>query len=74
MNTRDTDCFETKAIHAGQQPDPTTGAVMTPVYLTSTYAQSGPGEHKAPNEVGMAKHETLRNVASDGEAEHIDLR
>ena len=46
MSTRDSDKFETKAIHAGQQPDPTTGAVMTPVYLTSTYAQSGPGEHK----------------------------
>jgi cystathionine gamma-lyase len=41
-----TDRFETLAIHAGQAPDPTTGAVMTPVYLTSTYAQSGPGEHK----------------------------
>jgi cystathionine gamma-lyase len=40
------DRFETLAIHAGQHPDPTTGAVMTPVYLTSTYAQSGPGEHK----------------------------
>ena len=40
------DHFETLAIHAGQQPDPTTGAVMTPVYFTSTYAQSGPGEHK----------------------------
>ncbi|HEU4383297.1 MAG TPA: cystathionine gamma-synthase [Anaeromyxobacteraceae bacterium] len=38
--------FETLAVHAGQVPDPTTGAVMTPVYLTSTYAQSGPGEHK----------------------------
>jgi len=38
--------FGTRAIHAGQHPDPTTGAVMTPVYLTSTYAQSGPGEHK----------------------------
>jgi cystathionine gamma-lyase len=38
--------FETLAIHAGQRPDPTTGAVMTPVYLTSTYAQQGPGEHK----------------------------
>ncbi len=37
--------FGTRAIHAGQSPDPTTGAVMTPVYLTSTYAQSGPGEH-----------------------------
>ncbi|HTP30453.1 MAG TPA: cystathionine gamma-synthase [Anaeromyxobacteraceae bacterium] len=38
--------FETLAIHAGQRPDPTTGALMTPVYLTSTYAQDGPGEHK----------------------------
>ena len=37
--------FETLAVHAGQRPDPSTGAVMTPVYLTSTYAQSGPGEH-----------------------------
>jgi len=46
MATPDTDRFETKAIHAGQRPDPTTGAVMTPVYLTSTYVQDGPGEHK----------------------------
>ena len=46
MSAREGDRFETLAIHAGQQPDPTTGAVMTPVYLTSTYAQSGPGEHK----------------------------
>jgi len=38
--------FGTRAIHAGQSPDPTTGAVMTPVYYTSTYAQSAPGEHK----------------------------
>jgi cystathionine gamma-lyase len=38
--------FATLAIHAGQRPDPLTGAVMTPVYLTSTYAQEGPGEHK----------------------------
>lgn len=38
--------FSTKAIHAGQSPDPTTGAVNTPIYATSTYAQSGPGEHK----------------------------
>jgi cystathionine gamma-lyase len=38
--------FETLAVHAGQSPDPTTGAVMTPVYLTSTYAQAGPGVHK----------------------------
>jgi cystathionine gamma-lyase len=38
--------LETLAIHAGQSPDPTTGAIMTPVYLTSTYVQDGPGEHK----------------------------
>jgi cystathionine gamma-lyase len=38
--------FGTRAIHAGQAPDPLTGAVMTPVYYTSTYAQTAPGEHK----------------------------
>ncbi len=38
--------FGTRAIHAGQSPDPTTGAVMTPIYMTSTYAQEGPGAHK----------------------------
>ena len=37
--------FETLAIHAGQQPEPITGAVMTPVFMTSTYAQAGPGKH-----------------------------
>lgn len=37
--------FATKVIHAGVHPDPTTGAVMTPIYQTSTYAQSAPGEH-----------------------------
>ncbi|GIX34504.1 MAG: cystathionine gamma-synthase [Lysobacteraceae bacterium] len=36
----------TLAIHAGQEPDPTTGAVMTPIYATSTYVQSSPGVHK----------------------------
>ena len=38
--------FATRAIHAGQAPDPTTGAVMTPIYTTSTYAQQSPGVHK----------------------------
>ncbi|MBI3556525.1 MAG: cystathionine gamma-synthase [Deltaproteobacteria bacterium] len=38
--------FGTKAIHAGQTPDPTTGAVMTPIYMTSTYAQESPGKHR----------------------------
>ncbi|MCB0570879.1 MAG: cystathionine gamma-synthase [Phaeodactylibacter sp.] len=38
--------FGTKTIHAGIEPDPTTGAVMTPIYQTSTYAQEAPGKHK----------------------------
>ena len=38
--------FATKAIHAGIEPDPSTGAVMTPIYQTSTYAQAAPGDHK----------------------------
>jgi cystathionine gamma-lyase len=38
--------FATRAIHAGQRPDPTTGAIMTPVYLSSTYVQESPGVHK----------------------------
>ena len=38
--------FETRAIHDGQEPDPTTGAITTPVYLTSTYVQDAVGEHK----------------------------
>jgi cystathionine gamma-lyase len=38
--------FGTKAIHAGVHPDPTTGAIMTPIYQTSTYVQRSPGDHK----------------------------
>jgi cystathionine gamma-lyase len=38
--------FGTRAIHAGQEPDPSTGAIMTPIYATSTYVQSSPGVHK----------------------------
>jgi cystathionine gamma-lyase len=38
--------FATRAIHAGQEPDPTTGAVITPIYATSTYVQQSPGKHK----------------------------
>lgn len=47
MNTSDMKIHpETAAIHAGQIPDPTTGAIMTPIYQTSTYVQAGPGKHK----------------------------
>ena len=38
--------FETRAIHAGQEPDPATGAIITPIYQTSTYVQEAVGEHK----------------------------
>ena len=38
--------FATRTIHAGQQPDPATGAIMTPIYATSTYVQASPGVHK----------------------------
>ncbi len=58
--------FATKAIHAGIEPDPATGAIMTPVYLTSTYAQSAPGQHKG-YEYSRSDHPTRavleRNLA-----------
>ena len=38
--------FATRAIHSGQPPDPTTGAIITPIYQTSTYVQQSPGVHK----------------------------
>jgi len=38
--------FGTKAVHAGVEPDPSTGAIMTPIFQTSTYVQAGPGDHK----------------------------
>ncbi|MGH8312825.1 MAG: PLP-dependent transferase, partial [Gammaproteobacteria bacterium] len=38
--------FATRTIHAGQTPDASTGAVMQPIYATSTYAQESPGKHK----------------------------
>ena len=44
-STKETDGFETRAIHAGQEPEPITGAVITPIFQTSTYAQPSPGDH-----------------------------
>jgi cystathionine gamma-lyase len=46
MNSSSKHGLGTLAIHAGQSPDPSTGAVMTPIYATSTYAQKSPGEHQ----------------------------
>ncbi len=55
--------FDTLAIHAGQEPDPTTGAIMTPVYLTSTYVQAGPGKHKGFEY--SRTHNPTRNALQD---------
>ncbi len=46
MTSSPTQGLGTRAIHAGQEPDPSTGAVMTPIYATSTYVQQSPGVHK----------------------------
>ncbi|MCR4340580.1 MAG: PLP-dependent transferase, partial [Gemmatimonadaceae bacterium] len=59
--------FATRAIHAGQRPEPLAGAIMTPVYLTSTYVQTGLGENKG-YEYARGKNPTRealeRNVAA----------
>jgi cystathionine gamma-lyase len=46
MTSNSSHRFATRVIHAGQSPDPTTGAIMPPIYATSTYVQSSPGVHK----------------------------
>ena len=46
MNTAVKLGLGTRAIHAGQSPDPSTGAIMTPIYATSTYVQRSPGKHQ----------------------------
>jgi cystathionine beta-lyase/cystathionine gamma-synthase len=59
--------FGTRAVHAGQAPDPLSGAVMTPIYQTSTYAQDGLGRHNG-FEYARTRNPTRdaleRNVAS----------
>ena len=46
MKLRDTARFDTICVHAGQEPDPSTGAIITPIYQTSTYVQDALGQHK----------------------------
>src|SRR3954454_12680755 len=46
MRGRDSHGFATRAIHAGQDADPATGATVVPIYATSTYTQAAPGQHK----------------------------
>jgi cystathionine gamma-lyase/cystathionine beta-lyase len=55
--------FGTNAIHAGQEPDPTTGAIMTPIYQTSTYVQESPGTNKG---YGYARGKNPTRVALEG--------
>jgi len=60
--------FATRAVHAGQRPDPTTGAITTPVYQTSTYAQSSPGVFQGPYDYSRSANPTRTaleaNIAS----------
>ncbi len=60
--------FGTRAIHAGQSPDPSTGAIMTPVYMTSTYVQASPGVAKDGYDYARSKNPTRtaleQNLAS----------
>jgi len=59
--------FGTKAIHAGVHPDPATGAIMTPIYQTSTYVQSGIGEHKGyqySRSQNPTRHALEKNIAA----------
>jgi cystathionine beta-lyase/cystathionine gamma-synthase len=65
--------FETKAIHAGQEPDPATGSVVVPIYQTSTYAQEAVGQHKGYDysRVANPTRTALQiNLASLESAEH----
>ena len=68
------DRFGTRAIHAGQRPDPTTGAIMTPIYQTATYAQESPGVFKEDYDYSRAANPTRkaleRNLASLEGASH----
>ncbi len=54
----------TKFIHAGVEPDPSTGAIMTPIYQTSTYVQSAPGQHKG-YEYARSQNPTRKALEDD---------
>lgn len=65
--------FSTEAVHAGQRPEPTTGAVITPLFQTATYAQEGPGEHRG-YEYGRTQNPTREalemNIATLERGQH----
>ncbi|MCX2743624.1 cystathionine gamma-synthase [Mangrovivirga sp. M17] len=63
----------TKAVHAGVEPDPATGAIMTPIYQTTTYVQSAPGEHKGyeySRSQNPTRHALEKSIASLENAKH----
>jgi len=61
----DTPGFGTRAIHAGQRPDPTTGAIMTPVYMTSTYVQESPGVFKDDYDYSRSANPTRKALEAN---------
>ena len=67
VNKKNTQGFATKAIHAGQKPDPTTGAIMTPISVSSTYVQESPGVHKGYDysRSGNPTREALENCIAE---------
>lgn len=65
--------FGTKAIHAGVEPDPSTGAIMTPIYQTSTYVQAKPGDHKGyeySRTQNPTRNALQKNIAALENAKH----
>ena len=64
--------FATRAVHAGQAPDPSTGAIMTPVYLTSTYVQDAPGTHKGYDRGQQNERNGRNRWLLQGELERLD--
>jgi len=74
MNSKHEQGFATRAIHAGQSPDPSTGAVMPPIYATSTFKQRSPGEHtgfeyaRSQNPTRMAFERCLADLESGNTA------
>ena len=65
--------FATKAIHAGVHPDPATGAIMTPIYQTSTYVQDGVGNHKGyeySRTQNPTRHALEKNIAAIENGKH----
>jgi cystathionine gamma-lyase len=64
MTTSKPQRFATRAIHAGQSPDPSTGAIMPPIYATSTYVQSRPGVTRGSTTAAATTQHASLNATS----------